>query len=152
MTSTDRLPDDALVSEIFQKVSNAKTKAEKISLLKQFNKPEIKQLLIWNFDDSVKSALPEGSVPYVPNPAPIGTEHSRLAVEYRKLYYFVVGGDNTLSNNRRETMFIQLLEGLSAPEAEVLCLVKDKILGKRYKITKNVVEQAFPQIQWGNRS
>lgn len=152
MTSTDKLPNDALVSEIFQKVSNAKTKAEKIALLKEFNRPEVKQLLIWNFDDSVQSAVPEGSVPYTPNPAPVGTEHSRLAVEYRKLYYFVVGGDNTLSNNRRETMFIQLLEGLSAPEAEVLCLVKDKQLGKRYKITRNVVEQAFPQIQWGNRS
>lgn len=152
MTTTDKLFQDALVSEIFQKISNAKTKAEKVQILRQFELPEIKSLLIWNFDDSVQSALPEGKVPYTPNDAPVGTEHMRLSTEYRKLYYFVVGGDNTLSQNRRETMFIQMLETLTAAEAEVLCLVKDKQLGKRYKITRAVVEQAFPHIQWGNRT
>ncbi len=45
-----------------------------------------------------------------------------------------------------------MLEGLSAGEAEVLCLVKDKNLGKRWKITRAVVTEAFPSIQWGNRS
>ena len=45
-----------------------------------------------------------------------------------------------------------MLEGLHKDEAEVVCLVKDKKLGKRYKITKAAVSEAFPQIQWGGRS
>ena len=49
-------------------------------------------------------------------------------------------------------MFIQMLEGLSAGEAEALVLAKDKKIGKRWKITKACVSEAYPQIQWGNRS
>ena len=45
-----------------------------------------------------------------------------------------------------------MLEGLSEGEAEVLILIKDKKLGKRWKITKACVEQAFPAIQWGSRA
>ena len=64
---------------------------------------------------------------------------------------FFKGGAN-ISQARRETLFIQLLEGLHAKEAEVLSLVKDKKIGKRWKITRQCVEEAFPGIQWGNRS
>ena len=49
-------------------------------------------------------------------------------------------------------MFINLLRGLHPREAEVLCLVKDKKLAEKYKITYDVVKQAYPDIQWGGRS
>lgn len=140
-----------LLNEVLQKVSNAKTKAEKIKLLQEYNTPALRSILIANFDESVVSMLPEGDVPYTPNEAPEETEHTRLVHEYRKLYLFFRGGA-TISQSRRETLFIQLLEGLQKGEAEVLCLVKDKLLGKRWKITKQCVEEAFPQISWGNRS
>lgn len=140
-----------LLNEVLQKISNAKTKAEKIKLLQEYNSNALRQVLIINFDDSVVSLLPEGEVPYTPNDAPDGTEHTRLEHEYRKLYLFFKGGAN-LTRNRRETLFIQLLEGLSKGEAEVLCLAKDKKIGKRWKITKQCVESAFPTIQWGGRS
>ena len=53
---------------------------------------------------------------------------------------------------RRETMFIQILEGLHPLDAEILCLVKDKELETKYKITKEIVSEAYPDIQWGGRS
>ena len=53
---------------------------------------------------------------------------------------------------RRESMFINLLQGLHPLEAELICLVKDKDLESKYKITKDIVSQAYPDIQWGNRS
>ena len=140
-----------LMNEILQKVSNAKTKAQKIKLLNDFNSPALRAILIANFDESVISMLPEGNVPYKPNDAPEETEHTKLIQEYRKLYLFFKGGAN-ISQARRETLFIQLLEGLHAKEAEVLSLVKDKKIGKRWKITRQCVEEAFPSIQWGNRS
>ena len=141
-----------LISEVLQKVSNAKTKAQKIKLLQEYNTPALRSVLIANFDESVISMLPKGSVPYVKNDAPAGTEHTVLEHEYRKLYLFFKGGNNSLQQNKREQLFIQLLEGLHESEAEVLCHVKDKTLGKRYKITKACVEGAFPQIKWGGRS
>ena len=140
-----------LLNEVLQKVSNAKTKAQKVKLLDEYNTPALRAILIANFDESVISMLPDGEVPYKKNDAPEGTEHTMLEHEYRKLYLFFKGGAN-ISQTRRETLFIQLLEGLHQGEAEVLCLVKDKRIGKRWKITRQCVEQAFPTIQWGNRS
>lgn len=141
-----------LISEVLQKVSNAKTKAEKITLLRQHNTPALRSVLIINFDESVVSMLPPGEVPFVPNDAPAGTEHTVLEQEYRKLYLFFKGGSNSLQQSKRESLFIQMLEGLQEAEANVLVLAKDKILGKKYKITRACVEEAFPQIQWGGRS
>ena len=140
-----------LMNEVLQKVSNAKTKKEKISLLRELNTQALRSVLIINFDDSIISMLPDGAVPYTPNEAPEGTEHTVLEKEYRLLYHFFKGGSK-ISQAKREQMFVGLLEGLTAGEAEVLCLAKDKKLGKRWKITKATVTEAFPQIVWGNRS
>ena len=140
-----------LLNEVLQKVSNAKTKAQKIKLLQQMNSPSLRAILIANFDESVISMLPDGDVPYEKNEAPEGTEHTQLVQEYRKLYLFFKGGAN-ISQTRRETLFIQLLEGLHEKEAEVLTLMKDRKIGKRWKITRQCVEEAFPQISWGHRS
>jgi len=141
-----------LISEVLRKVSNAKTKQEKIDLLRKHNSTALRQLLIINFDDSVISLLPEGDVPYTPNDAPVGTDHSRLEQEYRGLYRFFKGGMN-LPALKRESMFVQLLEGLSAEEAELLVLAKDGRMNDKYKrITKAVVSEAFPSIEWGGRS
>ena len=108
-----------------------------------------KLILIWNFDDTrTLSVLPEGQVPYKPNEVPVGTDHTSLRREWRNLYHFIKGGNDSLSQTRRETMFIQLLEGLHPEEAEILCLVKDKALQSKYKISLANAEQAFPDIQW----
>ncbi len=147
-----KLPNNPLISEILQKVSNAKTKEEKTSLLRQYESPGLKALLIWNFDPSLKSCLPEGQVPYTPNDAPAGTEHTRIQNDYRKFYHFIEGGDYEMSQSKKEVLFIQMIEALHQDEAEVLCLVKDKNLGKKYRITHNVIKEAFPTIEWGNRS
>ncbi len=141
-----------LISEVLQKVSNAKTKVEKIDLLNQYNTNALRAVLIANFDESVISELPEGTVPYTPNDAPIGTEHTVLEKEYRRLYLFFKGGSSSLRPTQRENLFIQMLEGLYQDEANVLILIKDKALGKKYKITRACVEEAFPQIKWGGRS
>jgi hypothetical protein len=141
-----------LISEVLQKVSNAKTKAEKIKLLHEYNTPALRAILIANFDESIISMLPEGEVPFTPNDAPKGTEHTVLEHEYRKLYLFFKGGNSSVNQTTRENLFIQLLEGLQEEEANILVLVKDKSLGRKYKITKACVEEAFPQIKWGGRS
>jgi len=140
-----------LMHEVLQKVSNAKTKKEKIKLMQEFNTSALRMLFIINFDDSVVSLLPPGTVPYTPNDAPDGTQHTILEKEARLLHHFFKGGSN-VSQTKRESMFIQMLEGLSAGEAEVLTLAKDKKIGKRWKITKAAVSEAYPSIQWGGRS
>ena len=142
-----------LISEILRKVSNAKTKKEKVDLLRKHNSTALRQLLIINFDESIVSMMPEGDVPYTPNDAPVGTDHTRLESEYRGLYRFFKGGQDNLPSLKRESMFVQLLEGLSAEEAELLVLAKDGRINEKYKrLTKAVVSEAFPSIEWGGRS
>jgi hypothetical protein len=140
-----------LMHEILQKVSNAKTKNEKIKLLKEFNSSALRSILIINFDDSIVSLLPPGEPPFTKNDVPEGTEHTILEKESRLLHHFFKGGSK-LKQSKREDMFIQMLEGLHQGEANVLVLAKDKQLGKRWKITKQCVETAFPGIEWGGRS
>ena len=76
--------------------------------------------------------------------------HTTIRREARNFYRFVRGGQDDLSNLRRETMFINVLTGLHPLEAEILVLVKDGKLEERYKISKDVVSAAFPDIIWGD--
>jgi|TARA_Y100000004_G_scaffold73770_1_gene82868 hypothetical protein len=151
-TVKTKLPPNPFVHEIFELVSKQRTKAKKVEVLKEQRCDAITALLIWNFDDSVISLLPEGEVPYEKNEVPVGTDHTSLRKEWKNLYHFVKGGNDSLSKTRRESMFIQILEGLHPTEADILCLVKDKALASRFKISREVVEQAYPDIQWGGRS
>ena len=147
----NRLPSNPLLSEVLAKVSKQRTKAKKIQVLKENESLHLKSVLIWNFDDSVVSVLPEGPVPFDKNEAPAGTEHTYLAHEHKILYNFIKGGNDFLKPVKREQLFLQLLEGLHEDEAEVICLMKDKKLTDKYKVTKAVVTEAFPDIQWGGR-
>lgn len=146
-----RLPSNPLLSEVLTKVSKQRTKAKKIQVLKENESLHLKAILIWNFDDTVLSVLPEGEVPYNKNEAPAGTEHTYLAHEWKVLYNFVKGGNDFLRPVKREQLFLQLLEGLHPDEADIVCLVKDKNLTEKYKLSRPVVEEAFPDIEWGNR-
>ena len=152
-TSTKtKLPPNPFIHEILEVVSKARSKDKKVEILKEQRTDALTALLIWNFDDTVLSVIPEGNVPYEPNDVPVGTDHTTLRREWKQLYNFVKGGNDSLSHVRRESMFIQILEGLHPSEAEILCLVKDKGLATKYKLTRDVVEKAYPDIQWGGRS
>ena len=147
-----KLPNNPLVSELFKAVHGKKTAPQKVALLKEYKRDDVKALLIWNFDKGIDSAVPEGTVPYKKNESPAGTEgHTRLIHEWRTLYNFVRGGNDGISNMRRETLLIQLLESLQQGEAEIVCLVKDKALQSKYRITRSVVEQAYPEIVWRDK-
>tara|TARA_B100001250_G_scaffold339732_1_gene307194 strand:+ start:16 stop:507 length:492 start_codon:yes stop_codon:yes gene_type:complete len=147
-----KLPPNPFVHEILELVDSQRTKAKKIEILREYNDLALKAILIWNFDPTAISVLPEGPVPYKENEVPIGTDHTSLRREWKNLYHFVKGGNDRLSAIRRETMFVQMLEGLHPEEAKIVCLVKDKDLESKYKITYDMVQQAYPDIKWGGRS
>jgi len=147
-----KLPPNPFVHEILELVDKQRSKAKKIETLREYADDSLKAILIWNFDPTAISVVPEGPVPYKENEVPVGTDHTSLRREWRNLYHFVKGGNDRLSAIRRETMFIQMLEGLHPEEAKIICLVKDKNLESRYKITYDMVQQAYPDIQWGGRS
>jgi len=177
----EQLPRNPFAFEVLDLVSRQRTKAKKIEALRKYAEPSLKILFVWNFDESIISALPPGQVPYVgydENVSYSGTLSTKLNHEIRTMhekgdfslgvsdqqghttirreskhfYRFCKGGNDALNAIRRETMFINILEGLHPLEAEIVCLCKDKRLGEVYKITKEVVAEAYPDIQWGGRS
>ena len=179
-TAIPKLPNNPFVYEVFDACSKQRTKAKKVEVLKRYAHESVMAVLIWNFDETIVSLLPEGEVPYgstkedsnvtgtlsdkINNAVSMMRESgstslgsqdqgkASIRAEYTKFYNFLKGGNNGLSSLRRETMFINILEGLHPLEAEILVLVKDKKLTDKYKITKEVVSLAYPQITWGGRS
>ena len=174
------LPLKPFAFEVFDLVSRQRSKAKKIEVLKKYEHVSLKSLFIWNFDESVVSVLPEGEVPYVgydDQNTYSGSLSTKISEEVRKMhemsnfsvgvsddqgrttirrefkhfYRFIRGGQDSLNAIRRETMFINILQGLHPLEAEIICLVKDKKLETKYKITKEVVAEAYPDIVWGGR-
>ena len=175
------LPRNPFVFEVLDLLSKQRSKAKKIEVLKKYEHISLKATLIWNFDESIISMLPEGEVPYsgfedqASSNGTLTTKiteevrrmhemdsfsmgssdkngHTTIRREFKNFYHFLKGGNDSMSGVRRETMFINILEGLHPLEAEVVCLCKDKKLSDRYKITKEIVSEAYPDITWGNRS
>ena len=174
------LQSNPFAFEIFELVSKQTSDAKKVEVLRKFDHPSIKTVLIWNFDESVISVLPQGDVPYaavdemdsfkgtlsekiadaVEKMDELGTRslgsqdqgRSSIRKEFKKFYNFIRGGNDGLSSLRKETMFINILQGLHPLEAEIICLTKDKKLQSKYKISKENVSEAYPDITWGNRS
>ena len=173
------LPRMPFAFEVFDLASKQRSKAKKVEVLQKYTELSIKQILKWNFDTTIVSALPEGEVPYTgydEQTTKGGTLTTKISQEVRRMhetgsfslgssdqeghttirreskhfYRFVKGGDDAMNQIRRETMFINILEGLHPLEAEIIVLVKDGRLEDRYKITKDVVSEAFPDIVWGD--
>lgn len=133
-----------LLSEVLDRVHKAKTKAQKIKVLQENDTEALRMVIKSSFDPKIKWAMPEGAVPYKPNDAPDGTEHTLLAQESKRLWHFIEGADNQTPRAQKENMYIQMLEGLHRDEAEVLVYAKDKILHQKYKgLSHEVVKTAF---------
>ena len=101
-----------LYSEILDKVHKAKNKDQKVMILKQNDSEGLRMVIKSSFDPKIQWSMPEGEVPFRANEAPMGTEHTVLAMEAKKLWHFIKGADNTTPQHKKETMFIQMLEGL----------------------------------------
>ena len=177
----EQLPNRPFAFEVLDLVSRQRSKAKKIEALRKYEDISLKIILIWNFDESVVSILPPGQVPYVgydEQNTYAGTLSTKLTHEVRTMhekgdfslgvsdqqghttirreskhfYHFCRGGNDGMNNMRRESMFINILQGLHPLEAEIICLVKDKKLSDRYKITRELVEEAYPDIVWRDKA
>ena len=91
MATSTKLPANPFLHEILALVSKQRSKAKKIEVLKEYECDALKSVLIWNFDNTAISVMPEGEVPYKKNEAPLGTDHTSLRKEWKNLYHFVKG-------------------------------------------------------------
>ena len=154
-----QLPPNPMVHELLEAVDSERVKSKKLDILRTHGEDSFKMTMIWNFDESVISMLPEGPVPYQPVEGDVQAskdqgvpQRTTIRNSARQFYRFIKGGDDALNKIKRESIFINILQTLPQPEAEILVLVKDKALNTKYNITKELVAEAYPEITWGNRS
>ena len=133
-----------LFHEICTKVNNAKDKGAKIVVLRQYRTKALEMFFKSALCPEIEWMLPDGDVPFIPNEAPEGTEHTLLSQAMAKVHNYVklnrdklnmepVIGNPDLNKVKREMMFIQLLEGLHEKEALLLIDAKNKVINKKYK-------------------
>ena len=131
------------VHDIFDRVAEAKTRKEKIEILRTYNHQGLRDVLRGAFDDSIQFNLPKGDAPYTPGSetAP-GTS---LVKQTKKFKYFVKTAQRPKADAKVEMIFIKMLEALHPREAEIVVWMKDKDLNGKYKgLTKKLVDEAFP--------
>ena len=162
---TPKLPvSKTLISEVLQRVSNAKTKDEKVKILVEYKTLALTKILLCNFAKNIHFVFPDGETPFTATDVPKGIEHQMLISEHRLIDKMIKKEVNgmvlygcsgtqkpSVQQLKKEALWIQLLESLHHEEAELLDLVKDKKLTTRYKITKQNVIDAFPELGLQNQ-
>jgi hypothetical protein len=130
--------------EIFTKVAQAKTREDKINVLRSFNELFVRDVLKGAYDDTIQFIIPKGAPPYTPAPEENPPTHLRRVTKQFK--YFVVGGPGeNLQKLKVESMFIKALEAIHPDDAKIVLLMKDKELSGVYKgLTKKLASEAFP--------
>ena len=146
VTERKQLTNDADVYEIFCQANIVAEESEEnaVNGLRTFNDRNgaVRFLLQWVYDDNIQSTLPKGKTPYNQDDSPAtDLAPTSLRFEIRQFKYFVT---EEIPQIRRETMWIQLLEGIPAKEAELLELVKEKVWPFK-NITKELAQKAFPE-------
>jgi hypothetical protein len=131
-----------LVYEVIDKARKARTKVQKIDILRKNETWALKDVLRGTFDTSIEWNLPGGEPPYTPSEPHNHPTH--LNKEHQKFVYLVKGfkESSRLTPLKREGIFIGLIEGIHPNDAEVVIAMINK--QKPDGLTRNVVEEAFP--------
>ena len=130
------------VHEIIDMVSKAKTKEDKISLLKEHESQALKDVLVGAYHSKVEWNLPAGRPPFEASQE--GNVPSNLLKQTKNFNDLVKGGPgDNLPAFKRERIFIRMIENVHPDDAELLLkMVAKKQLAKG--VTKKLVEEAFP--------
>lgn len=171
VASSIELQPNPFAFEVFDLILKQRTKAKKIEVIQKYRDDSIIAVWLWNYTN-LQSALPAGEVPYAgleelnagndTLSATVGKQlkstesvdtygsNNRTTIrnEFQNFYNFIRGGNDSLSSIRRETMFINLVQGLHPREAEILILTKDKKLTDKYPIPFELIREALPDVVW----
>lgn len=129
------------ISWILDFTSKLPNEEEQIKCLQANNNSALLTILKFCFDPNIKWLLPEGDAPYKPCEYP--NVDNMLYTEARRLYLFIEGGNPNLTQLKRESMFVDLLQSINPEDAKLLVSIKDKKLPYKGLSSKTVLK-AFP--------
>jgi hypothetical protein len=137
------------IPQILELVNVQPNRNARIKTLRSYDSFVLRGILKLNFDENQIMELPSGEPPFRKDiKIPEGYSETNLYVEFRRFYIWMKDTSNPkLSKIRKESLFVQMLEGLHWKEAEVVCLAKDKKLETKYSnINFDLVDEAFVEL------
>lgn len=134
--------------EIFDAFEECKTKKERMEVIEK----NLSQLLVdvfkLTYHPQFQWKIKEMPDNYkVPTDMLPGITHDSLAHQLRRLYIFQIGNQTaeSLTEKRRNELFIQMLESIEPREAEILLGIFQKDLGVK-GLDYKFVKEAFPNL------
>jgi Family of unknown function (DUF6433) len=132
------------IGEILDLLKSAKNKQERVQILQSHGSDSFKKFLYLAFAPDCKMDLPEGTPPHTPLNKPDGFGDATISSSIRSYYVFFAKSAPKIDKNKRESMFINLLETLDQKEAAYLIAAKDKKLN--VGVTRKLVDEVFPNL------
>jgi hypothetical protein len=133
-----------LFHEIFREFQEAKTKQERLDVLKRYRHPSMKDFLFYSLSPKIEF---DAEVPkYRPAPEPEGLNYTYLDLEIPKLYRFIKNHPNRpqgLTADKQKQLLVVVLESLHKDEAEILT----KLLQKKFQVpflTVGLINEVYP--------
>ena len=130
------------LAEIVNTARKAETVEEKVAVLKRNESRALKDILALMCDERWTFDLPDTPPPFTPSD--IHESHGLLYREMRKMPYFVeqMKDGKGLNRERKESLFIQMLESVDSEDAMLLLRT---IAKEPYPdLSPEVINQAFP--------
>ena len=131
------------IAEIFKAVSNEPNELQRQEILASHaqNKSMIMMLKCF-YDPTILFDLPQGAPPYRALPKSTDAQ-GRLYREMKKLYIFEKNGVSDIPRNKKEQVFLQIIEAVDPDDAELLIGMKDKKMPYP-NLTEALVRRTFP--------
>ena len=130
--------------ELLASIDVLDTREEKIDTIKGIVRhyPAFNDYVRCIFDEGITFNLPEGRPPYTPSSEAHPTSWNK---EHMRLPYFVKGaGRDDINPVKRESMWIQLLEGIHPEDAAIVADMTDRRLPRGSTLTKELLNESVP--------
>lgn len=128
------------IAQIIETASQIESVEDRVQYLRNNDSTTLRYMFELALTPGVAWSVPEGAPPY--KPCEYLDVEGRLHQEARTLYLYLQGNRPDLTQLKRESLFIGLLESIDKRDAELLIKVKDKQLPAT--ISTEVVNLAFP--------
>lgn len=149
------MPRYLSLSEIFEQNKKLTKSAERTTWLKKNASAPLYFVLWLAFNDSVEWLLPAEDPEFVPYGSRnrhyhVGSEPTDVRNELKRIYLFLKGGPNIgpggdhVRPEKRQKLFLDILESLSAAEVKLLLSLKNKTFSKEYRLSRVLLDETFP--------
>lgn len=132
------------VSEVLAKANDIKDETQRLIFLRQNAQKSILTVLQYALDPNIVWLLEPGLPEFEANKVNEGMD-TMLHAEARRLYLFVKGGNDNLTDRKRKILFIQFLEMLSPSDVELISNIKEKKLPYE-NLSYDFIKKVFPDI------